>query len=255
MGGLNLHLAALHSPAAYLSLVHSCSDLISKIIRNPSISCFHPSLHPFVQLVAERAARPHWVTVDDIKVPITQRILSLAINEVTLSKVINDAEDDRSCVLVLSSSTPHAGDWLTAIPSKALGLHMMDTEYRLCPQYWLGLCMFSEGSCPHCSLQVDAFGDHHLSCLGQGGKITRHNALRDIIFTAARMAALSPKLEVPYLLPSSSARPADIYLPLWSSGTPAALDVTVISPMGHSISLQPKFGHDHLRFGRNLVHI
>ena len=48
------------------------------------------------------------------------------------------------------------------------------------------------------------------------------------------MAALSPKLEVPYLLPSSSARPADIYLLLWSSGTPAALDVTVISPMQQS---------------------
>ena len=43
-----------------------------------------------------------------------------------------------------------------------------------------------------------------------------------------------PKLEVPYLLPSSSARPADIYLPLWSSGTPAALDVTVVSPMQQS---------------------
>ena len=48
MGGLNLRLAALHSPAAYLSSVHSCSDLISKIIRTPSISCFHPlSIHLF----------------------------------------------------------------------------------------------------------------------------------------------------------------------------------------------------------------
>ena len=30
---------------------------------------------------------------------------------------------------------------------------------------------------------------------------------------------------------NSSARPADIFLPTWNGGSPAALDVTVISPM------------------------
>ena len=33
------------------------------------------------------------------------------------------------------------------------------------------------------------------------------------------------------LIPGSSSRPADVYLPVWSRGQPAALDVTVISPM------------------------
>ena len=33
------------------------------------------------------------------------------------------------------------------------------------------------------------------------------------------------------MLSNSSARPADVFLPSWKDGSPAALDVTVISPM------------------------
>ena len=62
------------------------------------------------------------------------------------------------------------------------------------------------------SHNIDPFGDHHLSCRGQYDKITRHNALRDVILSAARLAALSPQLEAPLLLANSLARPADIFL-------------------------------------------
>ena len=37
--------------------------------------------------------------------------------------------------------------------------------------------------------------------------------------------------EVPSLIPNSRSRPADLYLPNWKRGRPAALDVHVISPM------------------------
>ena len=51
--------------------------------------------------------------------------------------------------------------------------------------------------------------------------------------SAAQSAALSPRREVPSLIPGSLSRPADVYLPHWSQGRPAALDVTVISPLQH----------------------
>ena len=35
---------------------------------------------------------------------------------------------------------------------------------------------------------------------------------------------------MPSLIPGSKSRPADIYLPYWTRGKPAALDVFVISP-------------------------
>ena len=77
----------------------------------------------------------------------------------------------------------------------------------------------------------DLYGDHHVTCRGNGDMISRHNILRDVIFTTCRTAALSPRKEVPSLIPGSAARPADVFLPVWSQGKPAAIDVSVISSL------------------------
>ena len=57
----------------------------------------------------------------------------------------------------------------------------------------------------------------------------RHNAIREVLFSAAQSAALAPSREVPNLVPNSLSSPADILLPTWSQGRPAALDVHIIS--------------------------
>ena len=44
---------------------------------------------------------------------------------------------------------------------------------------------------------------------------------------------LSPRKETPALIAGSRSRPADIFLPNWCGGRPAALDVTVTSPLHH----------------------
>ena len=48
---------------------------------------------------------------------------------------------------------------------------------------------------------------------------------------AGQTAALAPRKEVPSLIPGTSSRPADVYLPNWTRGKPAALDVHVISTL------------------------
>ena len=134
--------------------------------------------------------------------------------------------------MVLSTSLPHAGDWLQVIPSPAFGLHLPDTHFKLCLQYWLGLTMVGENhSCPVCQSPADTLGDHQVGCGGNGDRIFRHNAIRDVIYSAAQSAALCPRKEAPALIPGALSRPADIYLPNWEGGRPAALDVTVISPL------------------------
>ena len=75
------------------------------------------------------------------------------------------------------------------------------------------------------------FGDHQVGCGGNRNRIHRHDSLRDILFSAAQSAALAPREEVPSLIPGTSSRPADIFLPNWCRGHPAALDVTVISTL------------------------
>ena len=70
-----------------------------------------------------------------------------------------------------------------------------------------------------------------MGCGGNRDRICRHDSIRDALFSAAQAAALGPRKEAPALIPSSSSRPADVFLPNWKRGQPAALDVTVTSPL------------------------
>ena len=61
----------------------------------------------------------------------------------------SEAPDTRS--RAPSLAIRRAGDWLNVKLSRALGLHLHDWKFRLCLQYWLGLCMAEEGiRCPVC---------------------------------------------------------------------------------------------------------
>ena len=68
-----------------------------------------------------------------------------------------------------------------------------------------------------------------MGCGGNGDRIHRHDAIRDVLFSAAQAAALAPRKEVLSLIPGSSSRPADVYLTNCKRGQPAAIDVIVIS--------------------------
>ena len=53
--------------------------------------------------------------------------------------------------------------------------------------------------------------------------------------SACSAANLSPVSEQKNLIPETNSRPEDVYLPCWSSGQSADLDVTITSPMQTSI--------------------
>ena len=96
---------------------------------------------------------------------------------------------------------------------------------------------------------MDVFGDHALVCSCRGDRTKRHNALRNQCFFDALTAGFpGAELERPGLLPPrpadegppsqeadglevdvSGRRPADVYLPRWRNGVPAAWDLAVSS--------------------------
>ena len=229
-GGINLRSASLHAPAAYLASASCSQELVGKMLGHPS-SC-SPHNGSVVAALSASASRPDWQTLEDINVPLRQHSLSLAIDEATHQRLLSSAPSTRARALVHSSALPHAGDWLNGVPSTALGLHLQDQEFRCCLRYWLGMPLHSTSyCCPECRSTADPFGDHQVGCGGNGDRIARHNAIRDVLFLAARSAALAPTREAPSVVPDSHSRPADILLPTWSRGRPAALDVTVISPL------------------------
>ena len=228
--GLNIRHAVLHAPAAYIVSFCQSQPLISGILGHAAKYLLHfsealGSLH-------QAAGRPDWTFLQDVDVPLIQHCLSRAIDQASFDALLASAPDTRSRALALSSATYHAGDWLNVIPSPSLGLHLQDREFRFCLQYWLGLQMFEDyGICPVYQSGADRFGDHQVGCGGNPDRMYRHNSVRDVVYSAAQSAALAPRREVPSLIPGSQSRPADVYLPNWHRGCPAALDITVISPL------------------------
>jgi len=64
----------------------------------------------------------------------------------------------------------------------------------------------------------------------------RHNLIRDWLANLASEALLEPSTEKPNLLPDHpNHRPADVFLPKYTLSKPAAIDITITSP------LQPTF--------------
>ena len=233
LGGLNVRQALLHAPAAYISSFLQSRPLISRILGHSANPPVH--LSDSITSLSQASARPDWVSIQDIDVPHSQHSLSRAIDEASFDTLLASAPNSRSKALALSSAIRHAGDWLNAIPSSSLGLHLPDRGFRFCLKYWLGLQMFQEGGkCPVCHALADPFGDHQVGCGGNCDRIFRHNSIRDAVFSAAQSAALAPRREVPSLIPGTQSRPADIYLPCWKRGRPAALDITVISTLQQS---------------------
>ena len=107
-----------------------------------------------------------------------------------------------------------------------------------------------ESWCPLCDGIMDCFGDHALTCCGGGDRVRRHNLIRNEAYHSAAAASFHPELEKPDLLPMrplngstyedgsrpsadedrpEARRPADVYVPRWRSGPPAAWDFAVTS--------------------------
>ena len=136
--------------ASALDRLAQSGDLVDMIMGHLPAPSIH--LADVVSDLATAAKMPDWVSVEDIDVPLRQRPLSRKIDEASYRSLLSSAPDTRSRALALSSSIPHAGDWLNVVPSSALGLHLHDREFRLCVDYWLGLKMSDgESKCPLCA--------------------------------------------------------------------------------------------------------
>ena len=92
-----------------------------------------------ISTLAKAAARPEWLSIQCIDVLLHSHSLSHAVDEASYSLLLDSSPDVHSRALALSSTISHAGDWLNVVPSTALGLHLLDCEFRLCLRYWLGI--------------------------------------------------------------------------------------------------------------------
>ena len=127
-----------------------------------------PDLSSSVSDLSSLCGSSDWSSIQDVDFP--SNIFSpmlftpTTLNPFCLHPII-DAE-------LLSSSKPHPGAWLQVVPYRVL----------LSLKYWLKVPLYSKDSaCLICSTPADIFGDHQVSCEGNGDRIHRRDTLRDII--------------------------------------------------------------------------
>jgi len=93
----------------------------------------------------------------------------------------------------------------------------------------------SKVKCGTCNTPLSPTASHTLKCRLNGDIISRHNRIRDVVYSLASSGALAPKLEKSHILGDTPGqRPADIFLPsLWNQ--PVAIDIAITEPS------QPKY--------------
>ena|SRR5689334_10279241 len=96
--------------------------------------------------------------------------------------------------------------------------------------------MCNEGElCPQCQTPMDSAGYHMAICKRGPSVVHRHHSIRDLVAEFCSKAAWSPSIEF-NCFSSSALTPADVYLPRGGlSGSPLALDITVIHPLQESL--------------------
>ena len=263
MGGLGLRKTELHSPAAFLASQIACHDLCPKLDKN---FIWDPSTN---QSDCSRALSVFnsRVKIEKQKQSLNepqlrQQDLSQAIDNATLSNLKEIKAHDTHYLAHLNLITAGgAGAWLHATPSSPLSTHVDPLIYRTMIQRRLRVPIYNPNThCPFCDKVMDVFGDHCLTCSCGGDRTKHHNLLRNEVYFYCNSIGLNPELERPGLLQprllggvtqedgssqdnNGNRRPADIYIPRWRRGIPAALDFAVTS--GLRVDLVNKSVHDN----------
>ena len=227
-GGLRLRSASLHSSAAFMS-----SFSMSGFATNTSHHLLR-SLDHFNACVSPAEA----ISIDELlNSPTTQKMLSTKIENKQF-QLLFDASSIPNRARLMSASSNLAASWLSVIPSPGLNLHLDTAEFQTALKWWLGIDMFGGSRCPSCSTQsLDSLGHHALTRRYNGDVVSHHNQLRNTFFESCRQAGVGGQMEVGSGLGHDEWRtwPADVLVPNWDLGKPAAFDLTVASPLNQSI--------------------
>ena len=229
-GGLGLRSASSSAAAAFVASCAVSVPHVRRLLSNEHITL--PGMAEAIGTLKTQGC----ANVEDIiaegQVPSLQRRLTNPITAKQRQDLL-DSSAIRDKARLKSLAADHAGAWLLAVPMPMMGLAIPAREFRVLLRHTLGLQIYSAPrTCPACnSARLDVWGSHSVICGSGGDRISRHNSVRDALYHIAEAAAFSPILEIGHIIPGSQRRPGDITIPDWSGGLPAAIDVTVTSPL------------------------
>lgn len=222
-GGLGLRKVSDHHPAAFLASIRACLPIVRELTGLVGVRSAGAMAR------AEALLQPYALDLSKLH---TQADISAAMDGFVLNRLLQ-ASSEVNCARLLSSASPHAGDFLFAPPIPGLGLKLLPVEWSLAVAYKLGLELLPEASvCSSngCHAIMDPQALHAPRCGCQGDRIRRHNLLRNFFFKECERALMEPVLEPPNLVRNSGEKPADWGIPDLRPGVFQAYDVAVTDP-------------------------
>jgi hypothetical protein len=244
-GGLGLPALALTADAAYIA---------SRVLTTAKVRAVYPHRRDgrmadtlwdlAVQRVGSMVPLPT-ISIDSAmsdKNQMKQKVLVEQITEHKANKCFEKA-DALQRQHFLAQRAPGAGRWLHSTPR--VDRPISDVYFAIAVALRVGVDLKSgcDRLCPFCGACLDLKAIHDLSCTCGGDIVARHNAIRDILFEAARRGDLKAVLERVGLLSEPGMlldlrRPADILIEGALAGTwtgaceRLALDIKVINALG-----------------------
>ena len=167
---------------------------------------------------------------------LSQSVASFKFDEQLHKYLVCHAPNDREAQRLRRCAQPHAGGFITTVPSQEDGKEciLKPRNFQVAVAYrLLGVRVLKEEiSCPLCEQTVDVYGDHATCCIKSGDRVIRHHTLRNLLHKVSSDGLLSPELEKQGVLGATDGRrPGDVTLPVWSEGSGLAIDVAVTSPL------------------------
>jgi len=138
----------------------------------------------FIEARAE--SRESWTVPASVLAtpPCSQKVASYRIDKQIHARLVEQAPTRREKKRLQRITEPHAGAWVTAVPSTedGFGTVMKPQVFRTAAAYRLGHTVIPyEIPCPLCMQTFDKHGDHAACCERTGDNIVRHNRVRDLL--------------------------------------------------------------------------
>ena len=233
---MGLRSAEKNSSAAFISSLNTSKESI--ISLSNSIGEANPILKNEIESAFSKI--PKSLNRDppkELQLSKSQKVISEHINNIDSSNLYNGL-DIRGRARFYSCQGTHGSAIINAPLSSVRGSRLTSQEFSFFLSTRLGLSnICNEGEyCRTCGSKMDSLGYHISICkTGEASVSSRHNAIRNVIFSQCQRAAWNPKLEVTCANTQiHKSTPADIYIPVGPDSNPIALDVTICQPLAQN---------------------
>lgn len=220
-GGMGIPTPSGIALSAFVSSCYAAEDDVRTILGDPSkmIHLLDNAVEDFEATfgsspaAADRHQQSEWteVAAKSVLTALCSRLSSSEIDVIRIAHV----------------SLSETGWWLQALPSRNIGTLLTDRDFILAAGLRLGLPLVQEVPCP-CGTTNDRLGHHRLSCRTlASGRLSRHNAVNDLLSRALQQAGVANSKEPRNLSPIELIRPDGLTNEPWSRGQQMIWDVSI----------------------------